>query len=86
MAWSSIFKTLVEGQYVAEDGTMTGDRFKEMLRYHLLTTPTNYPSDMVSKRDLASIRYAVPDRQQVDHKLSKVSVRAVNRFGTCTIS
>lgn len=69
MVWCAISENEVIGPYFFDDGSVTGDRYKRMLRYYLFPKLSNYPSDMIFQQDGAPPHYAIPVRQYLDHKL-----------------
>lgn len=66
--WCAIFKTEITG-FFYEDGTVTEERSKRMLRYFLFPKFANYPFDMIHQQDEASQHYDNKIRKYLDHQL-----------------
>ena len=69
MVWCVVSKTDIIGPYFFEDGTVTGERYKRMLRYFFFPKLRDYPEDMLFQQDGASSHYAVVTSEYFDMKL-----------------
>lgn len=58
MVWSVTSKTEIIDLFFLEDETVTGERYKKVLRYYLFPKLTNYPSDMSFQQNRALPHYA----------------------------
>ena len=69
MVWCALSKNEVIGPYFFENGNVTGDSYKRMLRYYLFPKLRNYPENMIFQQDGAPPHFALPVRAYLDVKV-----------------
>ena len=71
IVWCALSKTEIFGTYFFQDGTVTRERYKRMLRYYLFPKLNDYPHDMLFQQDGAPSHYAVVIRDYFGHETPK---------------
>jgi len=68
MVWCAISVKEIIGPYFFEDGTVTGERYKRMLRYFAFPRLRDYPETTIFQQDVAPLHFANTTTEYLDLK------------------